>query len=67
MNSILLGNLIVAHLVKKFPEGSLSCTQEFATEPYPETLESSPHLHVLLKIPFKIPRLNFMCISDFSS
>jgi hypothetical protein len=29
------------------PEGSLPCSQKSATGPYPESVQSSPHFHVL--------------------
>jgi hypothetical protein len=42
---------MVAQLVKFYdfiePEGSLSCSQEPATGPYPEPNESVPHLPTL--------------------
>jgi hypothetical protein len=44
--------LAVVQLVKKRtpfmqPEGSLPCSQDPATDPYPMPLESSPHSHNL--------------------
>jgi len=32
------------------PKGSLPCLQESATDPYPESVASSPHLLTLLSL-----------------
>jgi hypothetical protein len=34
------------------PEGSLPCSQEPATRPYPEPYESNPHLALFPKDPY---------------
>jgi hypothetical protein len=46
---VLLGKIIVPHLVKKFPKGSLSYSEEPATGFYHKPDESSQHPHYLFK------------------
>jgi len=49
---VLLEKLIVTQLVRKFPafygpEGSLLCSQDSTTVPYPEADEGRPHIHTV--------------------